>query len=366
VPKQFLLNYLSALGHVGDIKQWTWDYRDETLSKPPHALARYLASRRRYGIVEVQPVLVPSGPGRDPLAGSLAYDSDWGSLSTGRYIITVLKHSSVDLLDAIHAAIALLRQTVDNDDLLLIPVESDDLPETRVLSSEAFDAFAHRRLPLHFAQTAPLISFSESAFFGLHFDDFLWRLCERLIGRPAYTRAALYLRSAIRHVYLISGPVDTYHESFEEMPSRIREQVGIESSIQDCLKAVETLYGGALSRNEKRVAAKLIEIGIDPVETCGFERPHYTQGTMLEKLLALRDARDSRAAHGTSADERLNSLHELCDFQHLTSTIIWRAIAKGSEDLLNGHSMEPPLQVDGALMSPRVRRKLPKKIVRDR
>ncbi len=121
------------------------------------------------------------------------------------------------------------------------------------------------------------------------------------------------------------------------MPSRIREQVGIESSIQNCLKAIETLYGGMLSRSELRVAAKLVEIGIDPAEICGFKRPHYTQGTMIEKLMALRDARDSRAAHGTSADERLNSLHELCDFQHLTSTMIWRAIAKGNDDLLTGH-----------------------------
>jgi hypothetical protein len=147
-----------ALGHVRAIKQWNWDYGDEKLSKPPRALARYLASRRVYGTVEVQPVLVPSGPGRDPLAGSLAFDSEWGSLSTGRYVITVRNQSSVDLLDVIHAAIALLRRTVDDDDLLLIPLEEEDLPETRVLSSEAFDALARRRLPLHSAQSAPLKS----------------------------------------------------------------------------------------------------------------------------------------------------------------------------------------------------------------
>jgi hypothetical protein len=365
VRQQFLLNYLSAFGHVGDIKQWNWNYNDKTLSKPPRALARYLASRRLYGAVEVQPILVPLGPGSDPLAGSLTFDSEWGSLSTGRYVVTVHRQGPVDLLDAIHAAIALLRQTVDEDDLLLIPLEAEDSPATRVLSSEAFDSLAHRRLPLHSAQTAPLISFSEFASYGIHFDDFLWRLTERLIKRVAYTRAALYFRSAIKHVYVISGPVDDYHESFEEMPSRIREQVGIESSIQDCLKAIETLYGGMLSRSETRVAAKLVEIGIDPAETCGFKRPHYTQGTVLEKLIALRDARDSRAAHGTSSDERLNSLYELCDFQHLTSTIIWRAIAEGNEDLLSGHPLLPPLQVDSALVSPRVRRKLPRKIARN-
>jgi hypothetical protein len=366
VPKQFLLNYLSALGKVGDLKQWSWNHDDKTLLKPPRALAQYLASRRLYGGVEVQPVLVPSGPGRDPVAGSLSFESGWGSLATGRYIVTLHQPSSVDLLDGIHAAVALLRQTIDNDDLILIPVEADDIPETRVFTSDVFDKFAHRRLPMHSAQTAPLILFSESASFGLHFDDFLWRMCDRLIQRPAYTRAALYFRSAIRHVYLMSGPIETYHDSFEEMPSRISEQVAIESSIQDCLKAVETLYGGMLARSENRVATRLRELGIDPTEICGFKRPHYKQGTIIEKLIALRALRDSSAAHGTSADERLNSLYELCDFQHLTSTVIWRAVAAGDENLLRGQPLVPPHQVDSGLMSPRVRRKLPKKVVWDR
>ncbi len=366
MPKKFLLNYLSALGKVGDLEHWRWNHDTKGPLKPPSALAQYLASCRRYGSVEVQPVLVPSGTGRDPVAGRLSFESGWGSLATGRYIVTLQRPSSVDLLDGIHAALALLRQSLDNDDLLLIPVEADDIPETRIFTSDAFDKFAHRRLPLHFAQTAPLVLFSESASFGLHFDDFLWRMCDLLIKRPAYTRAALYFRSAIRHVYLMSGPVETFHDSFEEMPSRISEQVAIESSIQDCLKAVEALYGGMLARSETRVAARLRELGVDPTAICGFKRPHYTQGTIIKKLIALRALRDSSAAHGTSADERLNSLYELCDFQHLTSTIIWRAVAAGDEDLLSGEPLVPPHEVDAALMSPQVRRKLPKKVVWDR
>jgi hypothetical protein len=362
----FLINYLSAFGHVGPLKQWTWDCRDSDLSKPPRALARYLASRRRYGVVEVQPILLPSNPEEDPLAGRLGYEDEWGYISTGRYVIALHETTNVDLLDAIHAAIAMLRQTLDGDDILLIPLEAQDIPITRVLSGEAVDTIARRRLPAHSAEMVPLIAFQQSASHGMHFDDFLWRLCDRLIRRAAFARAALYFRSAIRHVYLINGPVDDRHAWFEEMPARIREQVQIESSIQDCLKVVETLYGGMLSRSETRLGGKLIEIGVNPEEICGFSRPPYAQSTMLQKLLALRDARDSRAAHGTSAEERLNSLYELCDFQHLVSTILWRTIGKGDDALLAGTPCVKPLQLDESLLSPRVRRKLPKKIVRKR
>lgn len=360
----FLINYFSAFGHVGPLKQWTWDYQDPQLSKPPKALARYLASRRCYGTVDVQPVLVPSNPGADPLDGRLGYEEEWGFISTGRYSITLHERTNVDLLDAIHAAMALLRQTLDGDDILLMPLEPDDMPATRILSGEAIDSIARRRLPAHSAEVAPLICFQQSASSGMHFDDFLWRLCDRLVRRSSYTRAALYLRAAIGHVYLINGPVDDYHAWFEEMPSRIREQVQIESSIQDCLKAVETLYGGMLSRSETRLAGKLVEIGVDPDEICGFKRPRYEQSTMLTKLLLLREARDSRAAHGTSAEERLNSLYELCDFQHLVSTILWRTIGKGDDELLAGTPCEKPLRLDQMLMSPHVRRKLPRRILR--
>jgi hypothetical protein len=362
---RFILNHFSAIGHIGSAENWTWDYK--RLSKPPRALPRYLASRRRYGMIEVQPVAIPQGPDLDPLAGSLGVDDgEWGFLSTGRYTIALSGHSALDLLDVVHASLALLRQTVDDDDLMLIPVEAEDIPETRVITSESFDALARRRLPMHSAQTAPLIAFSLSANYGLHFDDYLWRLCDLLSKRVAHTRAALYFRSAIRHVSLQSGPVDDYHASFEEMPSRIREQAVIESSITDCLKAVETLYGGTLPRDDHRIATRLTALGVDPTEICGFKRPQYSQDTVLKKILDLRHARDSRAAHGTSAEERLNSLYDLCDFQHLTSLLLWRVIAKGDERLLNNETSSPAFDFDEELMSPEMQRKLPKRIVRSK
>jgi hypothetical protein len=360
---RFILNHFSAIGHIGSAENWTWDYK--RLSKPPRALPRYLASRRRYGVIEVQPVAIPQGPDLDPLAGSLGVDDDeWGFLSTGRYTIALSGHSALDLLDVIHASLALLRQTVDDDDLMLIPVEAEDIPETRVITSESFDALARRRLPMHSAQTAPLIAFSLSVNYGLHFDDYLWRLCDLLLKRVAHARAALYFRSAIRHVFLQSGPVDDYHASFEEMPSRIREQAAIESSITDCLKAVETIYGGPLSGKANRISMRLTELGVDPTEICGFSRPPYTQDTVLKKVLDLRDARNSRAAHGTSADERLNSLYDLCDFQHLTSLLLWRAIAKCDERLLKNETFRPAVEFAEELMTPEMQRKLPKNIVR--
>jgi hypothetical protein len=316
-------------------------------------------------MLEVQPVAIPQGPGLDPLAGSLGVEDDeYGFLSTGRYTISLSGHSALDLLDIIHASLALLRQTVDDDDLMLIPVEEGDLPETRVITSKSFDALARRRLPMHSAQTAPLIAFSLSENYGLHFDDCLWRLCDLLLNHVAHTRAALYFRSAIRHVFLQSGPVDDYHASFEEMPSLIREQAAMESSITDCLKAVETLYGGMLPRDDNRIATRLKTLGVDPTEICGFKRPQYSQDTVLAKILDLRHARDSRAAHGSSAEERLNSLYDLCDFQHLTSLLLWRVIAKGDERLLNNETSRPAFDFDEEVMSRETQRKLPKSIVR--
>jgi hypothetical protein len=357
MTNHYLLNHFAALGHVGSYKHWSWsEYRDQPA--PPRNLARYLASRRRYGNVEVQPVLIPQAPGSSPLAGSLAYEHEWGSVSTGRYQVT-LHTTSVDLLDVIHSAMAMLKRAEDDDALVLIPVEVSDVPEARVLTSNAFDELARRRLPLHSAQTAPLISFNLAASNDMHFDDFLWRLCDRLSTNPALVRSALYLRSAIRNVYLIYGPVDDYHELFEEMPSPLREQVRIESSIQDCLKAVETLYGGMLpTNNDNRVAARLKSLGVDPSERCGFSRHPYKQATILKKLLALRDARNRGAAHGGSAAQRLNSLYDLCDYQHLASTILWGVVCKGEERLLTGRPLEKPLVLDETLLSPRLRRRL--------
>jgi hypothetical protein len=108
MSRLFLINYFSAFGYVGPLKDWSWDYRDPDLSKPPRALARYLASRRRYGMVEVQPLLVPSNSGEDPLAGRLGYEEEWGYISTGRYSITLHDTTNVDLLDAKRSA--LIRQ----------------------------------------------------------------------------------------------------------------------------------------------------------------------------------------------------------------------------------------------------------------
>jgi hypothetical protein len=130
------------------------------------------------------------------------------------------------------------------------------------------------------------------------------------------------------------------------------------------LKAVETLYGGTLSGKENRISMRLTELGVDPTEICGFDRPQYTQDTVLKKVLDLRDARNGRAAHGTSADERLNSLYDLCDFQHLTSLLLWRTIAKDDERLLKNETFRPAFDFDEDLMSPEIQRKLPKRIVR--
>jgi hypothetical protein len=61
---RFILNHLSAIGHMGSPENWTCDYK--RLNQPPRALPRYLASRRRYGMIEVQPVAIPQGPDLDP------------------------------------------------------------------------------------------------------------------------------------------------------------------------------------------------------------------------------------------------------------------------------------------------------------
>jgi len=72
------------------------------------------------------------------LAASLSVeDHEWGVISTGRYSITLYKKNNVDLLDAIHASLALLQITVDSDDLLLVPTEAGDIPETRIFSSKS-------------------------------------------------------------------------------------------------------------------------------------------------------------------------------------------------------------------------------------
>jgi hypothetical protein len=349
----FLLNTLIAYGCVGSAGNWR---RDD--NKRPRGLARYLASRRVYGSLHVQPVIVPQLPGQPPLSGSLgSYDGKWGYISTGRYQVTLTSSPSVDLLDALHGALALANE-LEEDEVLAIPLEQSDMPKNRVFDSKQLRALLERKLPAHLAYQTLKTGFSYGRAGTLPGDDIVWRLCDRLLASPVLTRAALYLRSAVRQIYLVSGPVDDAHERFEEMPSRILEQVVVESSIQDCLKAIETLYGGRLSANDGRLRARVAAMGLDPDEQIGFARSPYRQATVIEKIRALRDARDARAAHGGTAESRRNSLYDLCDYQHLASAIVWSAVCVGDKNLQGSHHLTLPLHLDDRLLTTTARRRL--------
>lgn len=338
------MNGLMALGFVKDAEAST-DYR----AVPPW-LPAYLAGRRHYGAVCVQPVLVPADSSSDPVHCSLGlYDDEWGRLSTGRYEIAISERvTAAEPLDALHAAFALGGRS--QDALVLLKIGPQDIPERRALTAGEIDRITKANLP-HLgdqAQFGRFFSFGHAR--TPEWDDRVWRCFSALLDDAKATRAAHYLGSAISHVSLIAGPVDDSFAEFEEMPTPIREQVLVESSIQDCLKTVETVYGGMLSRDKPQVAKKLTALGIDPVEVCGFARPQYREEPLVDKLMRLRDVRDSKAAHGGTAESRRNSLYDLCDFQHAAAHVVLQHLFRGSPEALNAGPRDTPRSVDDRVM----------------
>lgn len=270
----------------------------------------------------------------------------WGGMSTGRYHVRIAETGGdVQPLDALHSALALLGRT--SEDSLFFPVTSADIPATRVMTAAAIDRIKSDSRLDHARHVSFSIYFSSSSSGGTHWDDFLWRIFSAMLLNPTATRAAHYLRSAFKDVHLLAGPVDDDYSEFEDMPSQIVEQVQIETSIQDCLKTIETLNGGPLTRDTPRIARKLETFGIAAGEHCGFSRPQYRQERIIDKVVRLRDARDRRAAHGGRTSEaRRNSLYELCDFQHLAKTVLWRYLFRDDPDARKGEPLTLPLALD--------------------
>jgi hypothetical protein len=71
-----------------------------------------------------------------------------------------------------------------DDDFFVVQVDASDIPETRVISSEELAKMLQRSLPIHAAHGAALIAFQGGSQNGCHFDDYLWRLVDRLLYDP--------------------------------------------------------------------------------------------------------------------------------------------------------------------------------------
>jgi hypothetical protein len=99
------------------------------------------------------------------------------------------------------------------------------------------------------------------------------------------------------------------------------DQAQAEQCFQNTYKALEALLGGQPPKDEAKLRARLIDVGVDPDRV---PRLPDETATVLERVMRFRDVRDTKVAHGgrTAAKARQLTYFDLMEAQWVVSEMI--------------------------------------------
>jgi hypothetical protein len=130
-------------------------------------------------------------------------------------------------------------------------------------------------------------------------------------------RCDRYLRRSYENFYAYPGGISEVLWDPERFPTTGTAQTNFEDALQRAFKAIEANIGDP-PKDDRRLLAKLTLHGIDPEEPVGYQEKIPIQ----EMIRRMNDARDKRAAHGSTRNRGI-AIGDLLDFQACAEFIVW-------------------------------------------
>jgi hypothetical protein len=149
--------------------------------------------------------------------------------------------------------------------------------------------------------------------------DMAWSFAPLVFGKRNFYDALRFLMASQDRWHVWPGEVDGVLAR-PGVPITGAEQNIFEDALLNDYKAVEAILGD-LPADDRRLGAKLHAIGEDPDEDVGYDH----QMSLLTALREMNDARDKRAAHGSTRNRTITT-RDLMDFQMLAQRTVWGAL----------------------------------------
>lgn len=297
--------------------------------RPEAIFEEYIRGLRDYGKFQLRPI------GLQYERGENVWDG-WSTSSPENGVVSVSARQSVyhltivddaleeeDVTDCLIGVQALMYDFAP-EDYMLLPIDPDEVPESRVLPiRRAVDMYC-RKLGIHADYDEHSALFGTKHSGGNEWDERLWGSIGCVIGDEQVVYALLFLRAAFEHVMFYGDDFAKAVRFQEAKAQRVKEAVDIENSIHNCYKVMEAVYGGVLASDWRQVERRFQQSGVDLQQLGGFSTPWGNSGeeSLIDKLKKLKAARDDRAAHGRIHANRRSTYYELMDYQMLASSVL--------------------------------------------
>ena len=156
-----------------------------------------------------------------------------------------------------------------------------------------------------------------------------WRVAAITYQNAALFDATRFLQRSYENFYVYPGGISEAMYD-DTSPKTGAVQNNFEDALHSAFKAVEAVIGDP-PKDDRRLFAKLSEIGIDYAEEAGYL--HKTP--FHEMIRRMNEARDKRAAHGSIRNRKISAA-ELLDFQACADVIVTAALEKQRGSSLHG------------------------------
>lgn len=289
-------------------------------------LREYLSCTRTYGAITLKPLIIYDN-------ADVLERWDCSHESHGFYVANQCAIYEVhvndeyigaaNILDSILGTAALMESVFENEELLLIPMDSIEIPESRTIELGNFVEI----LAGSSAQIYQCNYYKDKFTFhwgrSYEFDDALWKIVSNVMHDEKIIYSLHFLKTAHDNIQFLGDDIEEYVIRNGEVPKTVAESVMIENAIHNCYKTIESLYGGSLPNKDAKIKRKFNTIGIDVDELVGYQHHGIMErDSILNKIRSLEIARNNKAAHGNINIDRRSTYYETLDYQALARNLV--------------------------------------------
>ncbi len=218
------------------------------------------------------------------------------------------------------------RPLADTDDPLVLRVPDTAVRGKHTAAFECLMALDQSRLPEHRSLTLPDISLAAVSMATSDAHEIAWRIAAVTFKNAALFDATRFLQRSYENFYVYPGGITEVMSDPDDTPTTGAGQNRFEDALHSAFMAIEAVIGDP-PRDDRRLFAKLADIGVDPHEEAG-----YVDKIPIARMIRrMNEARDKKSAHGSTRHRRIAAA-ELLNFQACADVIVTAALerARGS------------------------------------
>jgi hypothetical protein len=166
----------------------------------------------------------------------------------------------------------------------------------------------------------PWMTLTTATYMSRHTVETAWRIAPIIFENEDLYRAVVFLKASQDDFWVAPGQVGEVASNAELAATTGAEQTAMENALQNAFKAVEAVIGDPPT-DDRKFFRKLRGIGLDPHEPVGYG----TKAPVHSVIRAMSDARDKRAAHGSTPHRRLGAA-EVLEYAACAQYLIWTAV----------------------------------------